>query len=153
MSAPNETPMFSAPVALRCTAGPMVSWFTEPPGVAFQLTEAARVTNTMAAWVAGPAFQAMRERFSGARSFFFLIDIRAMTDRDPGVRETFMKLAREFGSLLSAAVIIPPRRANPLYLGALQTASALVSPFGTKFEVSADVEKTLVQYRLRAAAA
>jgi hypothetical protein len=94
----------------------------------------------------------MREHFAGKGSFYFLIDIRAMTERDPGVREAFMKLARDSGSQLSASVIIPPRRANPLYLGALQTASALLAPFGTKLEVTADLQRVIDQYRLHPAA-
>ena len=153
MTGPKETPIFSAPADLQCSAGPIVCWFTEPAGVVFQLTEAARMTQTMAAWAAGPAFDAMRERFNSSNSFYFVIDIRAMTDRDPGVREIFMTLAREAGPLLSASVIIPPRRANPLYLGALQTASALLSPFGTKLEVTSDLPRVLQHYRLHPAAA
>lgn len=152
MNGPKETPIFSVPADMQCSAGPLVCWFTRPPGVVFQLTEATRMTLAMASWAAGPAFQAMREHFAGDSSFYFLIDIRAMSERDPGVREAFMKLARESGALLSTSVIIPPRRANPLYLGALQTASALLSPFGATLEVTADLQRVLDQYRLQPAA-
>jgi hypothetical protein len=152
MNGPKESPIFSAPADMQCSVGPMVCWFTRPPGIFFQLTEATRMTLAMASWAAGPAFQAMREHFAGKGSFYFLIDIRAMTERDPGVREAFMKLARDSGSQLSASVIIPPRRANPLYLGALQTASALLAPFGTKLEVTADLQRVIDQYRLHPAA-
>ena len=149
MSGLKETPIFSAPVAMKCSDGPIVCWFTQPAGVVYQMTEPARMTLAMASWAAGPAFEAMRARFPDDHAYYFLIDIRAMTDRDQGVREVFMRLARESGPRLAASVIIPPRRANPLYLGALQTASALLAPFGTTLEVTADLHRVLGNYKLQ----
>lgn len=153
MDGQKELPIFSAPATLQCDAGPLVCWFTQPPGVVFQLTQTARMTVAMASWAAGDAFAALRARFAGSRSFYYVMDIRAMTARDAGVRETFMELARHFGPQLTAAVIIPPRRANPMYLSALQTANALIAPFGAKLEVTSDLRKVLERYRLTPAAA
>ena len=151
MKGPKEVPIFGAPANQRSSTGPIVCWFTDPPGVVFQLTEPARMTLAMASWVTGPAFNAMVEHFPASRSFIFLIDLRAMNEREPGVREIFMKLARESGPLLSASVIIPPRHANPLYLRALQSASVLLAPFGAQLEVTGDLPAVLQRYRLRPA--
>lgn len=151
MKGSKEAPIFSAPANQRSSTGPLVCWFTEPPGVVFQLTEPARMTSVMASWVTGPAFNAMVEHFPASRSFIFVIDLRAMNEREPGVREIFMTLARESGPLLSASIIIPPRHANPLYLGALKSASALLAPFGAKLEVTGDLPAVLQRYQLRPA--
>jgi hypothetical protein len=120
--------------------------------VVFQLMETTAMTEPMASWVAGPAFNSMIATFPDDRGFLFIIDLRAMTTRGPSVRAIFMKLARDSGSLLAATVIIPPRRSNPLYLGALQTASELVTPFGPRLQITTEWEAVLQRYRLTPAA-
>jgi hypothetical protein len=144
-------PIFDTRAHLVCRTGPLQAWITSPPGVVIQLMQSTKMTASMAHWAVGPAFDGMLARYPGGRDFIFLIDVREMTDRDPEVRLAFMKLARESGALLSAAVIVPPRQPSPLYLAALQTASALVSAFGPALEVTAALPDVLQRYRLVAA--
>lgn len=148
---PTEVPIFKARAHVQCSTGPILAWYTSPPGVVVQLTESAPMTEAMASWVAGPAFAGMVAHFPDQRGFIFIVDLRAMTTRAPNVRAIFMELVRESGSLLAATVIIPPRRANPLYLGGLQTASELLTPFGPALQVTTELEAVLQRYQLQPA--
>lgn len=152
MIEPADSPIFPTSAHLTCRDGPVACWFTDPPGVVFQLLEPARMTANMAQWIVGPAFDSMLTHFASSEGeLVFLIDLRPMTGRDADVRATFMSFARNSGSKLRAAVIIPPRRANPLYVGGLQTASALVSAFAPSLEITNSVPDVLDRYHLVAA--
>lgn len=143
-----QTPIFPTPAHLQCRTGPIVAWYTQPAGITFQITEPSKMTTSMAEWVVGPAFQSMLGHFTEVDTFLFMIDLRAMTGRDAHVRQSFMQLAREYGSVLRGVVIVPPVRANPLYLAGLQTASALVSVFSPPLEVTDALAEVLERYGL-----
>jgi hypothetical protein len=144
-------PIFAAPPQLECPVGPLRTWFTEPPGAVVQLTEATEFTVEMARWLVGPGFELLVERFQCDHGLLFVLDIRQMTSRQPVVRTVFMDRAREIASNFSQVAVIPPVRVKGVYLTALHAAAALVSAFGTQFDVTSDLDAFLLRHQIRVA--
>jgi len=144
-------PIFSAAPHAACPVGPLRAWFTDPPGAVVQLSEAGEFTVDMARWLVGPGFELLLERFQIDTGLSLVLDIREMTTREPVVRTVFMDKAREAASKFGLVAVIPPLRAKGVYLTALHAAGALVSAFGTKFEITSDLDDLLARYGIRPA--
>jgi hypothetical protein len=141
-------PIFDRAPHVTCPTGPLSVWFIDPPGAVVQLTEAAEFTESMARWLVGRGLELLRGRFADVPKLLIVLDVRPMTRRDSAVRTILMQKARDLDSPFSTVIVVPPLQSNPVYLTTLHAAAALVSAFGTRIEISGDVEHAMRRERV-----
>ena len=142
---------FLVPPHLRHSSGALVGWVTEPPGVVVQLTRPTRGTADLAEWLVGPAFEYLIQRFPHALRLLVVLDLRQMTGRDSRARALLIEKAKTFPAGLLRAVVIPPIRANAIYLGSLRVAADILRVFGARVDIECSLTKVLLEHDLRVA--
>jgi hypothetical protein len=138
--------VFSSPPHLRFGADEAYAWVVGPAGGVVQLMAAGKGTRELAQWVVGPALQAMFDAYPEQETFIIVLDLSAMTSRDPAARAVMMDKARELGRRVERSFIVPPVKTNPVYRTTLHAAAALLTGFGIHIEFvssAADVVKRM----------
>jgi len=144
-------PVFASAPDLRFEGGQLVAWFTDPPGVVVQLTEATAFTKEMAEWMVGPGFAALHQRFPQGCKLQLLLDIRPMISREPAARAMFMSAATRHLFLFAKLGVIAPAKPPPLYMTTLHGAIALLSAIGPEISIFETLEGALQAMGLHAA--
>lgn len=144
-------PVFSVPPHLRCEVGPLVAWFTAPPGAVVQMTESAVFTKAMAQWVAGPGYEAACARFPMGGDLTLLLDLRPMISREPAARPVLMAAGTKYLFQFAKVGIIPPASPPPLYMTTLHGAVALLSAVGPEIRLYSTLEAAQQRLDLRPA--
>jgi hypothetical protein len=134
-------------------AGLLRAWFTEPPGAVVQLTQLTRGTKELAEWLVGPGYARLRGRFPEAQGLILVVDLSLMDGRDAAARAVMLEKARESKMLFSKTFMIPPMKANPVYLTTLHAAAALLTAFGVDLKIEKSVEEVIARCKLKPAAA
>lgn len=134
---------FDTAPELRCEAGPLAVWFTDPPGVVLQLTEAAVFTKEMAEWMVGRGFALLKERFPHNNELSILLDLRRMTSREPAAHPVVMAAAMQHLFMFAKVGVIAPLKPQPLYMTTLHGAVALLSAIGPEIRIYDTLEDAL----------
>jgi len=137
-------PVFASAPDLRFEGGQLVAWFTDPPGVVLQLTEATVFTKEMAEWMVGPGFAALQQRFPQGGKLQLLLDIRPMVSREPAARTLIMSAATRHMFLFAKLGVIAPAKPPPLYMTTLHAAIALLSAIGPEIIIFETLEGALL---------
>jgi hypothetical protein len=143
--------VFASAPDLRLEGGQLVAWFTDPPGVVVQLTEATVFTKEMAEWMVGPGFTALHDRFPQDGKLHLLLDIRRMISREPAARTLIMSAATRHMFLFAKLGVIAPAKPPPLYMTTLNAAIALLSAIGPEISIFETLEGALQAMGLHAA--
>ena len=136
-------PVFDTAPDLRFEGGPLAAWFTDPAGAVVQLTEAAILTKSMAEWLVGPGFALFSERFPPGSELRLLLDLRAMTSREPAARPVMMAAGTKYLMRFAKVGLIAPQKPPPLYMTTLHGAIALLSAIGPEVKIFDTVESAL----------
>ena len=147
----NTEPAFSSEPHLRFEGGKLVAWFTDPPGIVVQLTEATVFTREMAEWMVGPGLSALQQRFSRGSELRMLLDLRPMTSREPAARQIIMGAATRHMFMFAKLGVIAPAKPPPLYMVTLHGAIALLSAIGPEIRIFETLEAALQAMGLNAA--
>lgn len=135
---------------IRCEAGPLAIWYTDPPGAVVQLTEAAVFTKEMAEWMVGPGFERLKARFPQNNQLRILLDLRPMTSREPAAHPVVMTAATKYLFMFAKVGVITPVKPAPLYMITLQGAIALLSAIGPDVRLFETLEGALKTMELSA---
>jgi hypothetical protein len=143
-------PAFAAAPHLLDPSGTLAAWFTQPPGIWVQFIRAARGTDELTEWLAGPALNALIGRFRG-EALTLVLDFRLMTDRDLSARARLLQTAPALKDVLAKVVILPSLSATPLHVKTMAAGIRLARSFGVPVELQTSATQTLAQLGLRAA--
>jgi hypothetical protein len=130
-------------------SGTVAAWFTEPPGAWIQFVTPARCTDDLSEWLAGPALEALVQRFPG-QMLTVVCDYRLMSDRDLSARARMLQTAPGLQRLLTKVVMLPSLTASATQRETLTAGARLLRSFGIPVEIETSAPLVLHQLGLRA---
>jgi hypothetical protein len=148
-----QQPAFAVPPHVVDESGAIVGWFTEPAGVVLQLTRPTRGTTELAKWLVGPGYTQIIRRFPDTRDVYVVLDMRQMTGRAATARSLLIEHAKLIAKQLGTVVVLPSVHLGALYVKVIEATALMLRPFGVRIEIEHDLQRVLIDGRLRVASA
>ena len=125
-------------------------WYTDPPGVVLQLAAPIRGNVEMAEWLCGPGVERLRVRYPNVKGLVLVMDLTLMDGREPDARAVMLRNAAEMRGLFAKVFVVPPAKANRIYLSTLHAAAAVLSAFGVKLSIERSLTMVFARCPLKA---